>query len=114
MTFKIEATSVWNDEDVIKSYPKLSDFAFRCDEEEQPRRIAIRDDEGQLMWQQVGSYIKKRPKIEIKTLEDLINLLNSVDNPIIITKEDDSLSIEIYDGFRRRRRSRNQERIRRT
>lgn len=100
MTFKIEATSVWNDEDVIKSYPKLSDFAFRCDEEEQPRRVAIRDDEGQLMWQQVGSYIKKRPKIEIKTLEDLINLLNSVDNPIIITKEDDSLSIEIYDGFR--------------
>ena len=100
MTFKIEATSVWHDEDVIKSYPKLSDFAFRCDEEEQPRRIAIRDDEGQLMWQQVGSYIKKRPKIEIKTLEDLINLLNSVDNPIIIAKEDGSLSIEIYDGFR--------------
>ena len=100
MTFKIEATSVWNDEDVIKSYPKLSDFAFRCDEEEQPRRIAIRDDEGQLMWQQVGSYIKKRPKIEIKTLEDLINLLNSVGNPIIIAKEDDSLSIESYDGCR--------------
>ena len=100
MTFKIEATSVWHDEDVIKSYPQLSDFAFRCDEEEQPRRIAIRDDEGQLMWQQVGSYIKKRPKIEIKTLEDLINLLNSVDNPIIIAKEDDSLSIEIYDGCR--------------
>ena len=100
MTFKIEATSVWRDEDVIKSYPKLSDFAFRCDEEEQPRRVAIRDDEGQLMWQQVGSYIKKRPKIEINTLEGLINLLNSVDNPIIISKEDDSLSIEIYDGYR--------------
>ena len=100
MTFKIEASSVWHDEDVIKSYPQLSDFAFRCDEEEQPRMVAIRDDEGQLMWQQVGSYIKKRPKIEIKTLEDLINLLNSVDNPIIIAKEDDSLSIEIYDCCR--------------
>ena len=100
MTFKIEATSVWHDEDVIKSYPQLSDFAFRCDAEERHRRVTIRDDEGQLMWQQVGSYIKKRPKIEIKTLEDLINLLNSVDNPIIIAKEDDSLSIEIYDGFR--------------
>ena len=100
MTFKIEASSVWHDEDVIKSYPQLSDFAFRCDVEERPRRVTIRDDEGQLMWQQVGSYIKKRPKIEIKTLEDLINLLNSVDNPIIIAKEDDSLSIEIYDGYR--------------
>ena len=100
MTFKIEATAVWHDEDVIKSYPKLSDFAFRCDEEERPRRIAIRDDEGRLMWQQVGSYIKKRPKIEIKTLEELINLLNSVNAPIIIDKEDDGLSIEIYDGCR--------------
>ena len=100
MAFKIEATSVWHDEDVIKSYPKLSDFAFRCVEEEQPRRVAIRDDEGRLMWQQVGSYIKKRPKIEIEALEDLINLLNSVDNPIIITKEDDGLSIEIYDCCR--------------
>ena len=100
MTFQIEATSVWCDEDVIKSYPQLSDFAFRCDEEERPRRIAIRDDEGQLMWQQVGSYIKKHPKIEIEALEDLINLLNSVDNPIIIAKEDDGLSIEIYDCCR--------------
>lgn len=100
MTFKIEATSVWHDEDVIKSYPQLSDFVFRCDEEERPRRIAIRDDEGQLMWQQVGSYIKKRPKIEIKTLEELINLLNSVNAPMIIDKEDDGLSIEIYDGCR--------------
>ena len=100
MTFKIEATSVWHDEDVIKSYPQLSDFEFRCDEEERPRRITIRDDEGKLMWQQVGSYIAKHPKIEIKTLEDLINLLNSVDNPIIIAKEDNGLSIEIYDGCR--------------
>ena len=100
MIFEIEATSVWQDEDVIKSYPKLSDFAFRCDEEERPRRVAIRDDEGQLMWQQVGSYIKKHPKIEIKTLEDLINLLNSVGTPIIIAKEDYGLSIEIYDGYR--------------
>ena len=100
MTFKIEATSVWNDEDAIKSYPQLSDFAFRCDEEERPRRITIRDDEGQLMWQQVGSYIEKQPKIEINTLEELINLLNSVDTPIIIAKEADGLSIEIYDGYR--------------
>ena len=99
MVFKIEATSVWHDEDVIKSYPQLSDFAFRCDEEEQPRRIAIRDDEGQLMWQQVGSYIEKHPKIEIRALEELINLLNAVDEPIIIAKEDDGLSIEIYDGY---------------
>ena len=100
MTFKIEASSVWHDEDVIKSYPQLSDFAFRCDEEEQPRRIAIRDDEGKPMWQQVGTRIVKHPKIEIKTLEELINLLNSVGAPIIIAKEDDSLSIEIYDCCR--------------
>ena len=100
MTFKIEASSVWHDEDVIKSYPQLSDVAFRCDDEARPRRITIRDDEGRLMWQQVGSYIKKHPKIEIKTLEELINLLNSVDNPIIIAKEDDCLSIEIYDSYR--------------
>ena len=100
MTFKIEATSVWNDEDVIKSYPQLSDFAFRCDEKERPRRIAIRDDEGQLMWQQVEPYIEKHPKIEIKTLEELINLISSVDKPIIIAKKDDGLSIEIYDGYR--------------
>lgn len=100
MTFKIEASSVWHDEDVIKSYPQLSDFAFRCDVEERPRRVTIRDDEGQLMWQQVGSYIEKQPKIEIKTLEELINLLNAVDTPIIIAKEDDGLSIEIYDCCR--------------
>lgn len=100
MTFKIEATSVWHDEDVIKSYPQLSDFAFRCDEEEQPRSIAIRDDEGKLMWQKVGTRIVKHPKIEIKTLEELISLLTSVNAPLIIAKEDDSLSIEIYDGCR--------------
>ena len=52
------------------------------------------------MWQQVGSYIEKHPKIEIRTLEELINLLNAVDTPIIIAKEDDGLSIEIYDGYR--------------
>ena len=52
------------------------------------------------MWQQVGSYIEKHPKIEIKTLDDLINLLNSVDAPLIIAKEDEGLSIEIYDGYR--------------
>ena len=100
MTFKIEATSVWHDEDVIKSYPKLSDFAFRFEEEEKPRFDAIRDENGKLMHQYVGARVVKHPKIEIETLEDLINLLNSVDNPIIIAKEDDSLSIEIYDGYR--------------
>lgn len=100
MTFKIEATSVWHYEDVIKSYPQLSDFAFRCDEEEQPRSIIIRDDEGKPMWQQVGTRIAKHPKIEIKTLEELISLLTSVNAPLIIAKEDDGLSIEIYDGYR--------------
>ena len=100
MTFKIEATSVWHDEDVIKSYPQLSDFAFRCDEEEQPRRIAIRDDEGQLMWQQVGAEIVKKSKIKIESLEELINLLSAVDHPLIIDSEEGGFTIEIYDGFR--------------
>ena len=100
MTFKIEATSVWHDEDVIKSYPQLSDFAFRCDEEEQPRRIAIRDDEGQLMWQQVGTRVVKKSKIEVESLEELISLLSAVDHPLIIDREEDSFTIEIYDGFR--------------
>lgn len=100
MTFKIEATSVWHDEDVIKSYPQLSDFAFRCDEEEKPRMIAIRSDEGKLMLQQFGVKVVKHPYIEIETLEELVSLLNSVNAPLIIDKEDNGLSIEIYDGYR--------------
>lgn len=100
MTFKIEATSVWHDEDVIKSYPQLSNFAFRCDKEEQPRFEAIRDEKGRLLIQQVGTKVVKKPKIEIESLEELVSLLSTVDHPLIIDREGDGLSIEIYDGFR--------------
>lgn len=38
--------------------------------------------------------------IELNTLEELIELMNQVEDELIITSEDDMLTIEIYDYYR--------------
>lgn len=97
MTFKVSATSYWNDEDAIKGYPQLYDFGFKIEEKQEPKFEVIRDENGKLLRQCSGYKIKLEPTIQIDTLDELMKLIQSVNRELIIGKDN---WIEIYDGYR--------------
>lgn len=82
MRFYIEASSGWYSSDVPKSYPILHNYGLQT--------------EGKLA------------SIEIKDLQELYELVNKVNHPIIISNNIfdskrgriDAPTLEIYDGYR--------------
>ena len=99
MKFKIDCTSSWFGEDVIENYPQLKNFDFTFEEREVPNIQLIRDENGKRIKQECGTKIIRTPKIELKTLEDLMKLVHDVGFPVIVDNAD-GCEIEIYDGYR--------------
>lgn len=48
----------------------------------------------------IGARFIPFPTVEINTIADLMNIINAFDEPIILSKEDDNIKIEIYNGWR--------------
>lgn len=104
MKFRIDATSVpigtcFDDSKrLLKEFPCLSKFGLEIVEEEY--HISgewIRDENNNLIWQPSSKKkIRYIPYLTINTLEQLVELINSVDNPIVVTAD----AIEIYDTYR--------------
>ena len=101
MKFKVSATSVWDFDShepktkLIKEYPCLKNFGFENILFEKPVRNRIRDEEGRLITQ--FSYEPRYDTyITIDTIEQLLELIKVVENPLVITENE----IEIYDGYR--------------
>ena len=76
MTFKVRCTKRWNDEDVVEDYPELYYFDFKLED---------------------GSNSRLTPTIQLHSLEELMNFMQTINKELVIDKEG---WIEIYDSFR--------------
>lgn len=76
MKFRIEATSIWSDSDLIDRYPMLEKFNYE--------------------------FTGKVAYVVINTLEELIELMNTAKEELIIKRHwgTDELTVEIYDSYR--------------
>lgn len=87
----------------IDNYPFLGNYGYDLEEFPVVRKSRIKDENGNLIWQERHETVSK-PVIHIYSLEELMELMNRVGEPIIIS--DDSCNdlklpeIEIYDGYR--------------
>lgn len=100
MKFEISSVDIYHDpEKLIAAYPCLSEFEFGFDSVEKSRRVKIRDEVGNPMYQEMP-YTIDIPYIHLNGVDDLMRLINAVGNPIIIDYEDGRPTIEIYDGYR--------------
>lgn len=81
MKFRITSSN-WFADEVLSKYPCLKNYSFEWHEDED----------------RPPSHYSGYGVITINTLEDLIQLMNECDEPLIISKE--PYGIEIYDGWR--------------
>lgn len=82
MKFIVTATSTWDPAKLVKSYPAIYDYGHELDK-----------DPTSPNW--IKTYIR------IDTLAELIEFLNKIDTPIIISgSADDEYELEIYDDYR--------------
>ena len=93
---KFEIKSSWYmDEELLDEYPCLTKYGYEVVDVERDSLRAIRDENGKIMMQKVGTYTLTRRYVSINTLEELDAFNKDVDCPIIVDTRD--LSIEIYD-----------------
>lgn len=106
MKFKITATSIWNDEEIIEKYPCLMKFGYEVLTEYVPITHKIRDEGGFLIDYINGTRAVNTPIVHIKTLEDIMGLINMLTltnechTSVIISNDRDIPKIEIYDTYR--------------
>ena len=104
MKFRIDATSIpigpayGCHEKLLKEFPCLSKFGLEIvGEEINAGGQWIRDENNNRIWQPSNrKKIFYAPYVTIDTVEQLIELINSVENPIVVTSD----TIEIYDTYR--------------
>lgn len=102
---KFEIQTVWNWGDHVKmleDYPCLKDYGF---EPIKVRRVCYErfmDENGRPIKQE-KSHTVDRMMVSVNSLEQLLELVRAVQEPIIISPLDEkhaSFNIEIYDGYR--------------
>lgn len=97
MEFKIISTDIWNNpQRLIEEYPCLKDYSLEVKRTGFPAKSRIHDENGRPVYQTFTQFVYT-PYITINTIDDLMNLVKSVENPLIINT---SGEIEIYDGYR--------------
>lgn len=98
MKFQIASVDVWkNAQKLIEKYPCLSDYTFEVEETSFSSVSRIHDENGRLIYQPFTQVVRT-PYIHVDTIEDLVKLAYSVDNPLII--HNNTGVIEIYDDYR--------------
>lgn len=106
MKFKITASSVWKTEELIAKYPCLMNFHYEVLTDYKPNICMIKDETGKLIEYANGERAINTPIIHIYTLEDITNLLGTLNKnseyfiSVIISADEDIPSIEIYDDYR--------------
>lgn len=103
MEFKIESSSWYKPEELLEHYPCLKDYSFRTEEIQVPRTVKFRDENGNLMTQEMTA-TRKIPYVHITSLANLMKFMKDVGYPVIVSNTDSYDSpihtIEIYDDWR--------------
>ena len=103
MKFGIQTVWNWDNlNEMLEKYPVLKNYEIEPVKIRKTRYIKIWDENGRPIRQR-DDYRVTRIMISVNSLEQLLELINAVDQPIIISKleeEHADFNIEIYDGYR--------------
>lgn len=99
---KCRVETVWDrDADkILKQYPCLNKFDLEIEKKTEPIYETIRDENGNKMKQQVGTYTKNRPHVTLNTMEDLCRFIQTVGQDLVVSYNEDECCVEIYDSYR--------------
>ena len=104
MKYEICSTCRWNPDKLLEKYPMLNNFGFEAvDKQETFKRIVpVLDENGDQITQiQDCSRTVRRGYVTLYTLEQLNELIHTIEEKIVITPMDDDIyRVEIYDGYR--------------
>ena len=105
MRFNIYASSQWSSDPkgLIEQYPCLNDYNFEIVEYEKEfeRYSWIRDENGErIRLTRIEKIKVTEGYVTVDSLDQLMKLICSIDEPIIVDKDVENPNIEIYDTYR--------------
>ena len=98
MKFLITTTRSNDNITVLNDYPCLIDYNYALEAFTKVRKIRIKDENGNPMYQEISETILE-PVIHISDMKELIEFIDRVEAPIIISHDKALPEIEIYDGY---------------